>query len=166
MANSGNPVKFFQGLSQQYNSIIPDAFTFYLLTDTHKVYLGQVQLSNESGYQAFEAQIQGINNMLIGKANIIVKTTAEWRSNLAVSQTNTFYVYSDRTVENGILYPGIKVGDGTSYIVDLPFIDDIFYAHINNSTIHVTAAEKEFWNNKVRTQDSEVQNENLIFTIY
>lgn len=166
MANSENPVKFFKGTSQQYNSILPDAFTFYFLTDTHKVFLGQIQLSNEAGYEAFQAQIAGINVMLRQKASIIVKTTAEWRSNLQISQTNTFYVYSDRTIQNGIVYPGVKIGDGTSYIVDLPFIDDIFYSHIRNSNIHVTLQEKEFWNNKVRTQDSNIQNENLIFTVH
>ena len=156
-------VKFFKGTSQQYHSITPDAYTFYFLTDVDKIYLGDVQLSNT---QLLE-RINFLNYQLQGKATMLAKTKEEWsRQTSLISQTNTFYIYTNRTVENGKSYPGIKVGDGTSYVVDLPFVDDLFYSHINNLDIHVTLAEKEFWNNKVRTQDSELDEENLIFTIH
>ena len=168
MGNKKYPVKFFKGTLQQYNSITPDDYTFYFLTDVDKIYLGDVQLSNSDVY----ARISAINNALEGKASIQVKTTNEWKQYLdLISQSNTFYVYIDRFIkedEEGhiIKYPGIKVGDGSSYLVDLPFVDDLFYDHINNMDIHVTLAEKQFWNNKVRTQDSELDEQNLIFTIH
>lgn len=161
------PVKFFKGTSQQYNSITPDIYTFYFLTDIDKIYLGTTQLSNSF----IQTQINDINNSLEGKASIQMKTTAQWRESIdTIGELNTFYIYTDRETEedgegNIINIPGIKVGDGTSYLVDLPFVDDLFYTHINNLDIHVTLAEKEFWNNKVRTQDSEIDEENLIFTI-
>ena len=156
-------VKFFKGTSQQYHSITPDAYTFYFLTDVDKIYLGDVQLSNT---QLLE-RIDFLNQQLQGKATMLAKTKEEWsRQTSLISQTNTFYIYTNRTVENGKSYPGIKVGDGTSYVVDLPFVDDLFYSDIDNLDIHVTLAEKEFWNNKVRTQDSELDEENLIFTIH
>lgn len=156
-------VKFFKGTSQQYNSITPDAYTFYFVTDLSKIYLGDVQLSNT---QLLE-RIDFLNQQLQGKATIIAKTKEEWSQQTSlISQNNTFYIYTDRTIEDGKSYPGIKVGDGTSYVVDLPFVDDLFYSHINNLDIHVTLAEKEFWNNKVRVQDSEIDKQNLIFTIH
>ena len=166
MAGEKYPVKFFKGTLQQYESITPDDYTFYFLTDVDKIYLGDVQLSNSDVY----ARIEAINDALEDKASMQVKTSAQWRQQLdTVGQLNTFYIYTDRSQKeddqgNIINYPGIKVGDGSSYLVDLPFVDEIFYDHTNNMNIHVTSAEKEFWNNKVRTQDSEIDQQNLIFT--
>ena len=168
MVSKKNPVKFFKGTLQQYNSITPDDYTFYFITDVDKIYLGDVQLSNSDVY----ARIEAINNALEDKASIYMKTTAEWNQQIStIGQTNTFYIYTDRTTkEDGqghiINCPGIKVGDGISYLIDLPFVDDLFYSHINNMDIHVTLAEKQFWNNKVRIQDSELDEQNLIFTIH
>lgn len=160
-------VKFFKGTLQQYNSIIPNDYTFYFVTDVDKVYLGRTELSNSQIWE----RINYINEELEGKANIQMKTTEEWRQDPSlIGQLNTFYIYTDRNTkvdeETGriINVPGIKVGDGSSYLIDLPFVDDLFYSHINNLDIHVTLAEKQFWNNKVRTQDSEIDNQNLIFT--
>lgn len=168
MVSKKYPVKFFKGTLQQYNSITPDDYTFYFITDVDKIYLGDVQLSNTDVY----ARIEAINQALQNKASIYMKTTSEWNQQIgAIGQLNTFYVYTDRTTKDDghghtINCPGIKVGDGTSYLVDLPFVDDLFYDHINNTNIHVTLAEKQFWNNKVRTQDSELDQQNLIFTIH
>lgn len=162
-------VKFFKGTLQQYNSIIPNDYTFYFVTDVDKVYLGRTELSNSQIWE----RINYINEELEGKANIQMKTTEEWRQDPSlIGQLNTFYIYTDRNTkvdeETGriINVPGIKVGDGSSYLIDLPFVDDLFYSHINNLDIHVTLAEKQFWNNKVRTQDSEIDAQNLIFTIH
>jgi len=78
------------------------------------------------------------------------------------------YIYSDYQViyddvGNPTYIAGIKVGDGTSYLIDMPFITDgmtaTILAHITNTTVHLTDAEREFWNNKIScyldTQDSE-----------
>ena len=55
-----------------------------------------------------------------------------------------------------------------AYVQDLPFVNedlrDKILEHINNPEIHVTMAEKLFWNNKINVNDaSEVVNEALIF---
>ena len=168
MAANKYLVKFFKGTLQQYNSIVPNDYTFYFLTDVDKIYLGDVELSNSNVY----ARIEAINDALQDKAAIYMKTTSEWRQQPdTIGQLNTFYIYTDRTQKedeygNIINCPGIKVGDGSSYLIDLPFVDDLFYDHVNNMDIHVTLAEKQFWNNKVRTQDSELDQQNLIFTIH
>ena len=53
--------------------------------------------------------------------------------------------------------PAIKIGDGRTYIQDLPFADtelrDKLMEHIDNSNIHVTTQEKLFWNNKLNVND-------------
>lgn len=102
----------------------------------------------------------------------VSKTTAEWSTEInTVSAKDTLYIYSDyRTItRNGktVTVPGLKVGDGQAYIVDLPFVafdDETFLAHVNNGNIHTTAAEKEFWNNKVRCYTQVNVPETLIFT--
>ena len=57
-----------------------------------------------------------------------------------------------------IAIPGIKIGDGSAYVQDLPFVDeelrDILMDHINNMDLHVTLGEKAFWNNKINVDDA------------
>lgn len=61
---------------------------------------------------------------------------------------------------------GIKIGSGNAYVQDLAFIDEdtrrTLAEHIEDLDIHVTAEEKAFWNNKVTTEDTVV-NETLVF---
>lgn len=121
-----------------------------------------------------------INNVtLIGNKTtadlgiVLSDTTANWNNQSSLITTeNTIYVYRDfKTIDNGngtySIFPGIKIGDGTSYLIDMPFADGEdprLIAHIANNTIHVTAAEKEFWNNKWRGYITELSPENLVFT--
>lgn len=68
---------------------------------------------------------------------------------------------------NDINVPGIKIGDGNAYLIDLPFVgNDVRYQiltelrqHENNKIIHITSEEREFWNNKL---NCTVSNGNLI----
>lgn len=63
--------------------------------------------------------------------------------------------------------PGIKIGSGNAYVQDLAFIDEdtrkTLAEHIDDWDVHVTTADRTFWNNKVTTVDSVVD-ETLIFT--
>ena len=89
-----------------------------------------------------------------------------------VSQPNTIYIYRDhRTKSDGqggtINIAGFKLGDGQAYVVDLPFLsvdEETFNNHVNNGTIHITAAEREFWNNKDRCYIDTNNSETLVFT--
>ena len=92
--------------------------------------------------------------------NIVFKadTTQGWAEKITeVSVLNTVYIYTDREIiehDNKIIkVPGIKIGDGLAYVVDLPFVT-------------VTQIERDFWNNKVRCLLDENDSENLIFTTY
>ena len=161
-------VKFFKGTSEQYNSITPNPYTFYFIIDEDKVYLGDVQLSN----LYIEEQINAINEKLDKSVSIERKTKQEWAEERSkIAEENVIYIYSNwETKEddqgNVINIPRVKIGDGMGYLIDLPFIDDTFESHIKNKDIHVTLAQKQFWNNKVRTDDSEIDGQNLIFTIF
>ena len=104
-------------------------------------------------------------------------STANWNAARGfVPMAGELIVYNDyKTItkeidgeERTVQIPGIKVGDGQTYVQDLPFMDeelrDRVLAHINNPDIHVTLQEKLFWNNKLNVDDNaELVNGALIF---
>lgn len=64
--------------------------------------------------------------------------------------------------------PGFKIGDGQTFVQDLPFTDEALrielLEHINNVDIHVSLEEKSFWNNKINVNDHmELVNGSLVF---
>lgn len=127
------------------------------------------KLNNYPDNTVLAAVIEGIQDALDEKANTIrYRTTAEWQSTpLYIPAAGEVLVYTDHgTIDvNGetIPVPGIKVGDGIAYGIDLPFVgDDVLVsvverisAHEGNTDIHTTAAEKAFWNNKLNCVVSE-----------
>ena len=107
------------------------------------------------------------------KLNFESMTTAEWATQTSlVSKLNTVYIYKDhRTKSDGnggtINIAGFKLGDGQAYVVDLPFLsvdEETFNQHVQDTTIHITAAERQFWNNKDRCYLSDQNSEMLVFT--
>ena len=117
--------------------------------------------------------------MGVKEARIKLKrdTTVNWNNARGfIPLEGELIVYNDyatiRKIVNGneqdVVVPAIKIGDGRAYVQDLPFVNDELrdqiLNHINNPEIHVTMAEKLFWNNKLNVDDSsEVVNEALIF---
>ena len=107
------------------------------------------------------------------KAKIQLDTTANWNSKPDFRPAHgLIVVYTDHGqmdegFGNTINVPAIKIGDGSAYLIDLPFVgDDVRYQilteirlHTNNHEIHVTPVEREFWNNKL---NCIVNNGNLI----
>lgn len=50
-------------------------------------------------------------------------TTEEWNAQPElIGEREHIYVYTDYCSENGTVYPALKVGDGESYLIDLPFV--------------------------------------------
>lgn len=85
------------------------------------------------------------------KVTCILKTTAEWNlDNTLLSQKGVFYIYTDyesKEVDGDTIYiPGIKIGDGLAYVVDLPFLTDALADaitnHVNDRTVHITQQER------------------------
>lgn len=110
--------------------------------------------------------IQTLQDYLNANLNkqVLFDTTANWDAQTTlVSNANTLYVYTDHQLDSqGNKVAGIKVGDGLAYVVDLPFTDTVTTEHIADNTRHVTQAERDFWNNKVRCYYAGT--EQLIFT--
>ena len=80
------------------------------------------------------------------------------------------YIYTNAgQSSDGKNLPAIKIGDGAAYLIDTPFIDSIMMEeltkHINDTEIHVSAADRARWDNKVRVYASaQVEDEQIIFT--
>lgn len=90
---------------------------------------------------------------------VLYGTTEEWdaQPNL-IAKKGTIYVYLDKDIivdeEEHVTYiPGIKIGTGTNYLINSPFIgDDVWQnllKHIESSVVHIQPGEREFWNNKL-----------------
>ena len=104
-----------------------------------------------------------------GDCKVLYGSTAHWNKQpKLIAQEGYLYVYRDRQIdEQGRVVAGIKAGDGSSYLIDMPFIDQLSTDHINDPVKHITNLERVFWNNKVRCyidNPSEVHNGNLVFT--
>ena len=98
-------------------------------------------------------------------------TTANWNSHRTfIPLRGEVIVYTDYSqTDDGsghtVNVPGIKIGDGSAYLIDLPFVGgetlQELRVHSSNTDIHVTQNEKTFCNNKL---NCEVNSENLILS--
>ena len=120
-------------------------------------------LENRAIYAAIAAAVEAVE---LHRPEIYFNTTAGWAAQGGlVSQANTLYIYTDYQEDSeGNSIPGIKIGDGNAYLIDKPFLDTIYYEHVNDTDIHITAEEREFWNNKVRCYYSPLDDETVVFT--
>lgn len=103
-----------------------------------------------------------------GDCRVLYASTATWNSKpQLISEAGYIYIYSDyRQNLQGDNIAAMKVGDGASYLIDMPFTDDLLYAHLANSDIHITPEEREFWNNKVRCYIDPINEHRLVFTTH
>lgn len=101
-----------------------------------------------------------IVNLQKNKLIYYSKTKEQWNANKwIIAEKDVLYIYNNyKVVEKDgkeFFLPGLKFGDGSSYLIDLPFlnktsdIQQILLDHINNWDIHVSAVDREFWNNKL-----------------
>ena len=108
----------------------------------------------------------------MGMNTIYYDTTANWNLQPSlVSERGSVYVYSDyQQIDDGLgnitFIPSVKIGDGTTYVIDLPFNTDLLTTqmndHISNTTIHITANERTYWNGKVSAVIDVNDTENLL----
>lgn len=111
---------------------------------------------------------------VLGLRAIYYGTREYWDTQLSlIAQEGALYIYSDYQtivddVGNVTNLAGIKIGDGSAYLIDIPFITDAMssalFEHISNTDVHTTLAEKQFWNNKVSSYLDHSNTENLIFS--
>ena len=104
----------------------------------------------------------GLAQYTVDFGKVMYHTKAEWESmTQLMSEEGAIYIYLDEYEDGDELIPAIKIGDGLAYVIDLPFIDQIYAKHIINNQIHITAEEREKWDNKVTCYAS---GERVIFT--
>lgn len=101
-----------------------------------------------------------------GDCKVLYASTATWNSQpQLISARGYIYIYSDyRQNDQEQNVAAIKVGDGTSYLIDMPFTDELLYSHVADNSIHVTSSDKDNWNNKVRCYVDPLNEHRLIFT--
>lgn len=101
-----------------------------------------------------------------GNCKVLYATTATWNSKpQLISLKGYIYIYSDyRKNSDQQNIASMKIGDGTSYLIDMPFADELLYGHVDDIVRHVSSQEREFWNNKVRCYVDPLNEQNLIFT--
>lgn len=111
-----------------------------------------------------------ITNINKNKLNFYSDTVEGWKSKIHyVAEQNTMYIYIDykKDEDQDFYIPGIKLGDGKTYLIDLPFLNNInsdidkqILQHVKNKDIHITSQQRLFWNNKLNLT---MDNENLVF---
>ena len=104
-----------------------------------------------------------------GLRHIYYDLTQNWEAQTTmISEAGAIYIYSDYSEVDGKKVPAIKIGDGKAYLADLPFASQellsLLTDHINDRTVHITAQEREFWNNKVTSVLDRSDAENLVLT--
>lgn len=91
-------------------------------------------------------------------------TVGYWNSDpTVIAQQGTIYVYTDYYTVDDEPVPNFKVGDGTSFLIDMPFVSAAMDDHIRDIVRHITAEERAKWNNKVSVQIAPSDSENLMF---
>ena len=167
----------YYGTSEYWNSktnMISQAGYIYIYSDYH------TEIINGETYNVPAIKVGDGTSYLIdlpfvsggsssSTSSVVSNTTAEWNADpLYMSEPNVIYVYTDYATSNdGVLVPGIKVGDGMAYVVDLPFIygsSKDFQKHISNLGIHVADDDRELWDNKWSGYIDSDDSEKLVFT--
>ena len=117
----------------------------------------------EDDDQVLDVELENYN-VPVQEDVIHAGTTAYWDAQSSlVAEAGHIYAYTDYANIEGNDSPGIKVGDGVTFLSELPFVSGdttVLDAHIADTVIHVTAAEKESWNNKVDPEEGKGLSEN------
>ena len=117
----------------------------------------------EDDDQVLDVELENYN-VPVQEAVIHEGTTAYWNAQSSlIAESGHIYAYTDYTTVEGNDSPGIKVGDGVTLLSELPFVSGdttVLDAHIANTVIHVTAAEKESWDSKVDPEEGKGLSEN------
>lgn len=145
-------------------------------------HFGEINVDREHDYNKLinRPKINGVDlignktTQELGLGQVYYDTTYAWNTQTyLIAERATIYVYSDYKViyddvGNPTYVAGIKVGDGTSYLIDMPFVTDemttALLRHIANNQVHLTDAEREFWNNKISCFLDSENEENLILS--
>lgn len=98
-----------------------------------------------------------ISEIAVANKPVLSKTTAEWNSTPSlIAQKDVIYVYTDYKIVEGQKIAALKVGDGTSALIDMAFV----------ASGTITEEERNFWNNKVSAYMSDTDETTLILSTH
>ena len=118
--------------------------------DIHDARISGIDTSPSSG-SANLITSGAVFNALSDKAKISYGTTSYWQDHLSyIPEQGEIVIYVDHSSyeenDETVWVPGIKIGDGSAYGIDLPFVDDAIaqtvMEHISDTDIHITTAER------------------------
>ena len=139
--------------------------------DLHDARIPGIDTTPASGSENLITSGAVFNAISDNSGKISYGTTAYWQEHLTfIPKAGEIVIYSDHSSieenDETVYIPGIKIGDGSAYGIDLPFVDDAMaqtiLSHISDTDIHITAAERTSWNNKLCLHDNPVVNNTLI----
>lgn len=156
----------------------------YYIENTKQVYVGNVLVADVTDYESIGStyvasadivddilELKNANGRTIASLvlptnnNVISDTTENWNAkSTLISKKDYIYVYTDHKIIDDKPIPGIKIGDGNAYIVDLPFVNEEFADHIMDSIAHVTQQDRDRWDDKVTCFIDLNDFENLVFS--
>lgn len=140
-------LKFFRGEAKDIPAAYHDGYVYYSF-DENKLYI-DVKINNN------------VERILINgnsQQEILSDTAENWNAQASlVSGKNIIYIYTNQ--QDDILK--MKIGDGSTLLIELPFIDEEMIQHISDDDIHINSNEKNFWNNKMRC---EIDDQTIVFT--
>ena len=175
-------VDFLRGRLENLSNTIRNG-TFLLATDKKQLYVDiddeRIRINPPADWNESDSEkpsyiankpttVDGYG--ITNGAKIYYNTVAGWNANPSLkSEHNAFYIYTDAVhthqgYEDDVVKPNVKVGDGMAFVIDLPFLGSDFIDHINDTTVHITEAERLFWNEKCRVDTTDIANEHVIFT--
>ena len=150
--------------------------------DSLNVGFGQLQRTTDKDYEHLinkptinSVELSGaLTARDLGLGNVYYDTTVAWNAQLSlVAERAAIYIYSDYqiyedAVGNQTAIAGLKIGDGTSYLIDMPFVTDnmsgALIRHLADNVAHITAEERVFWNNKVSAYMDHESTELLVLS--
>lgn len=113
--------------------------------------------------------ITGLQEALNSVPSVLCDTTDNWNAHIDyVAPKGAIVVYTDYATINDEPVPNIKISDGLAYLIDQPFVSDDMreelLRHINDTTVHITAAERAKWNSKVSCSVSQIAEDEYLLT--
>lgn len=137
---------------------------------------GVTSIGQSSGAITNPNPMSGVTTVpkVLDRTAIHYDTTEAWNSTPnMIAEKGHIYIYKDydkKLDEDGHItfLPAMKIGDGTSFLIDMPFFsagndEDELWDHINNWSIHVSADDRTNWTTKVSaTVDERTENLYLV----
>ena len=115
----------------------------------------------------------GIQRGSIGQTHVYYDTTEHWDSQpLLISERGAVYIYSDhaKVEKDGLVQniPALRIGDGTTYLIDLPFANDdsaqMIVEHVADVMAHASSEDRIRWDNKISSYLLAEDPENLVLS--